>query len=67
MRFPIYLALSLLPLMSACAGLAPGQATVQVHQAAPEIALTDQHHQPVSLHKLTAKGSVLVVFYRGHF
>ena len=51
----------------ACAGLAGGQPTLKVRQTAPEIALTDQHHQPVSLRALTARGNVLVVFYRGRF
>lgn len=52
---------------SGCAGLAEGQTTVNVRQAAPDIALSDQHNQAVSLRNLTARGPVLVVFYRGHW
>ena len=59
--------LGTLSVISACAGLAEGQATIKVRQTAPEITLTDQHNQAVSLRKLTTRGSVLVVFYRGHW
>jgi hypothetical protein len=50
-----------------CSGLAPGQSTVKVQQQIPELALVDQHNQPVSVRALATKGTVLVVFYRGHF
>jgi hypothetical protein len=61
------LALAVVATTSSCAGLAAGQTTPKVSHTAPDIAQTDQHHQPVSLRALTARGNVLVVFYRGHF
>jgi hypothetical protein len=64
---PLAAILAVVATTSACAGLAAGQTTPKVSQTAPELALTDQHNQPVSLGALTARGNVLVVFYRGHF
>ena len=67
MRHSHLVVLGILLATAGCSGLAPGQSTVKVRQQAPEIALPDQHNQDISVRGLAARGTVLVVFYRGHF
>ncbi len=60
--------LILVTLLTGCFLLVEPQGTViSVDSKAPAFSLPDQNGQAVSLEGLLKKGSVMIVFYRGHW